>query len=369
MPKVLGFILLLPFVRGYSVHRATDSVVSPYKTSWLQLRQDQPPNAVCVAPCTSESCGGADFCSPNPDLEARSLSLPDWGQESSWALSFRSFRNTSHQDGDLDKRLFTYKAGSTNQDDYTGDTEPTEPEAVKYLFAVSDGEEINNFGNQLRLVSATGDERAVSKQREFKNLPFQIVSQGVYGCTVVVLVSNRGVWASHLWEIYSSGTAQDELGADNANDPAFDDRVLKFMRGQAVSSPAPGDPEHPYITPSGPGIKADFFNKVESDQTTLYIITAMREGSATYAPENINQPTHYGKDGDVVKTVTAILGHKPRVVIVPYWRANPYDPDEAPLFETTTRGRMLFQYDPNSDGNNKKAWRMFIENRFDYKAV
>jgi len=29
----------------------------------------------------------------------------------------------------------------------------------------------------------------------------------------------------------------------------------------------------------------------------------------------------------------------------------------------------LFQYDPNSDGKGKKAWRLFIEGRVMYKDI
>jgi hypothetical protein len=38
------------------------------------------------------------------------------------------------------------------------------------------------------------DERAVSVQREFGDKPFQIGTNGLMGCTVVVLVSNTHVW-------------------------------------------------------------------------------------------------------------------------------------------------------------------------------
>ncbi|KAI0097519.1 hypothetical protein GGR51DRAFT_566483 [Nemania sp. FL0031] len=48
------------------------------------------------------------------------------------------------------------------------------------------------------------------------------------------------VWAAQFWENYSNGLDDEQLGADIPNDPAFDDGVLKFMRGETVDAPAPG---------------------------------------------------------------------------------------------------------------------------------
>ncbi|KAI1120476.1 hypothetical protein F5Y10DRAFT_289646 [Nemania abortiva] len=318
---------------------------------------EDPPS--CRPACTSLGCGAGDSCSiddpqdETDELLKRSLGL-------NWAFSLN---NATDADGTLTKRLFTYTAGETDPERYTGDRPPTNDEANSYLPVVIAGNEKLNFGNRLKLMTGK-NEAACSKQREFKDKPFQIVTSDVFGCTVALLISNRAVWAAHFWEIYSNNVGEDGLGADIPEDPAFDDRVLKFIRGETVDVPAAGEGD--YLPPSGPSPNAKFFNKLDTDETTLVIFTPLKDG-AEYSLENIHFKNHYGPEGELVKAFKTLLGATPKIEVIPY-RAVDLN-TEGELLDTTARGHVVFQYDPNSDGNGKKAWRCFLESRFAYKDL
>lgn len=145
-----------------------------------------------------------------------------------------------------------------------------------------------------------------------------------------------------------------------------------FLRGQSVTNPLPNGYKD-YIAPTGPGINADLFNNKATDQTTVFIFTPVKAGTAKADINNANSLKYkerYGADGEVRNTIAAIFGDsRPRVTIVPYMPLNTDDPVQAAQFGTDARGNVLFQYDPDSDGKGKKAWRLFIEARIFYKNI
>jgi hypothetical protein len=175
-----------------------------------------------------------------------------------------------------------------------------------------------------------------------------------------------------LWESYSNGKDADGSNLVAAGDPAFNQRVLMFLQGQAVANPLPNG-YTAYIAPTGPGINANLFNIKATDQTTVFIFTPVKAGTAKADMNNANSLKYkdrYGADGEVRNTIGAIFGDsRPRVTIVPYMPLNTNDPAQAAQFGTDARGNVLFQYDPNSDGNGQKAWRLFMEGRVFYKNI
>jgi hypothetical protein len=79
-------------------------------------------------------------------------------------------------------------------------------------------------------------------------------------------------------------------------------------------------------------------------------------------------PNRYGLNGEVHKTIRGILGlRRPKYVLFPY--VLPISKKEENDLGDKSRGAVLFQYDPNSDGKGKKAWRLFIEGSFKYGEV
>lgn len=63
------------------------------------------------------------------------------------------------------------------------------------------------------------------------------------------------------------------------------------------------------------------------------------------------------------------LGRQPKVYRVPYKRLDYRKPEEEALENKSNRGMHLFQYDTDSDGKGKKAWRIFNEMRYMVKDV
>jgi hypothetical protein len=145
-----------------------------------------------------------------------------------------------------------------------------------------------------------------------------------------------------------------------------------FLRGQPVTDPLPNGYKD-YIAPTGPGINANLFNNRATDQTSIYIFTPVKPETVRADmnnPNSLKYKDRYGADGEVKNTIADIFGdRRPRITVVPYMPLNTANPVEAAQFGTDARGVVLFQYDPNSDGNGKKAWRLFIEARVDYKNI
>ncbi|PVH73017.1 hypothetical protein DL98DRAFT_59479 [Cadophora sp. DSE1049] len=216
------------------------------------------------------------------------------------------------------------------------------------------------------------DERAVSQQVEFADTPFSIISARMHGCTTIVVAGTRAVWMTHLWESYSNGKDVQGENLTNGGDPAFAQRVLMFLRGQQVSNPLPSGYKD-YISPDGPGIDANLFNNGATDQTHVYIFTPVKYGAARgdlNNPNSLKYAARYGAGGEVVNTIADIFGvTRPRVTIVPYIPLNTNDPAQGAQLGKDARGTVLFQYDPDSDGNGKKAWRLFMEARMVYKTI
>ncbi|KAM0453025.1 hypothetical protein ACHAPV_009267 [Trichoderma viride] len=182
----------------------------------------------------------------------------------------------------------------------------------------------------------------------------------------IVIISNRAVWMTHLWETYSNGKilVKDEdgndvwtHGKDTLDDPAFDDRVLKFLKGVEVTNPAMNE-RSGYIQPVGPGITADYYEN-RLDNTIAYIFTPIPDDE-TAGSQNLLYENRVTKL--IVPTLTGILNvRKPKVIVVPYERVSFDEEDE---LDTTQQGKVLFQFDPNSDNKGRRAWRLFMKNRY-----
>jgi hypothetical protein len=176
---------------------------------------------------------------------------------------------------------------------------------------------------------------------------------------------------THLWESFSNGkdAAGDNLVA--AGDPAFNQRVLMFLQGQTVTNPLPNGYKD-YIAPTGPGINVNLFNQA-TDQTAVFIFTPVWPKTAKAAMNNANSLKYkdrYGANGEVKNTIAGIFGNgRPRITMVPYLPLDTSDPVQGAQLGSDARGVALFQYDPNSDGKGKKAWRLFMEDRIFYKNL
>ena len=82
---------------------------------------------------------------------------------------------------------------------------------------------------------------------------------------------------AHFWETYSNRVREDKVNFDENSDepddhPVFVERILMFIRGEVVNNPATNF-DKPYITPTGPYIRTEWFNRQDTDETKLFIST------------------------------------------------------------------------------------------------
>jgi hypothetical protein len=332
---------------------------------------------MCEAACDINTCGGAT-CSAG-SLAKRSLNtwdalLDSFGSNDTdaneaYALDVRG----------LSKRIWRFDAASNTP---VGDSVPTVGQVDRYLPAVFKNAEHDYYGNSLP-ISSNSNERAYSQQVVFGTRPFQIITGGIHGCMVsllharcrlflltdhctvqtVTLVSNRAVWMAHFWESYSHRGANDEHPKDEyATDPLFVERILYFIRGDPVGAkPVPG--YKPYIQPTTDGgpLNPDLFND-NDDETMLFISAPVAQGERAESKRaKLKYPTRVDA---MAKEFKRKIGREPQVFIVPYKRLDYNDPAEKAMRDISNRGMHLFQYDPSSDGNGKRSWRLFNEARY-----
>ncbi|PTB38227.1 hypothetical protein M441DRAFT_29613 [Trichoderma asperellum CBS 433.97] len=356
VPNILRYQALIALLL---VGPAAASILYDAQPS-IEIRQDTS-FASCEAACELGSCGG--LCSSVRKLKRDFLSFDD---------GFLGVANESAAvDSSLEKRVFRFDINNPGYDRGF----PTIEQVRSYLPDVDDGGEDAYFKVPLSVVTSSPEtEATVSQERRFGDEPFQIMSRGVHGCQVIVVVSDRAVWMTHLWESYSNGkiplkdekgnTVVDKQGntvmthgKDTLDDPAFDDRILKFLRGVEVTNPAMNE-RGGYIQPVGGGITADLYTD-RSDNTQAFIFTPVVDGESA-GSKNILY--NNGVNKLIIPTLMDILNlRNPKIVVVSYARVTR---EKEYLLDSSERGHVLFQFDPNSDNNGKRAWRLIMESAF-----
>lgn len=67
---------------------------------------------------------------------------------------------------------------------------------------------------------------------------------------------------------------------------------------------------------------------------------------------------------EILPTLQKVLGFRKKPIVYGYVRLWTQKPAEEIELETTHRGNVLFQYDPDSDGQGTRRWRLFIEDHY-----
>jgi len=165
LPLLVLFQVALIEAHNFPHHRHADIAA-------LFRRQDTLSSALCYPGCELGTCGGEGSC-------------PAVLRRRDWLGDYLLSNASEYQQPDpseiraLRKRLFTFKAGSTNVNDYSGKSQPKKKDVAVYLPAVFNGGESGYYGDPLPTVHIEGDrvtdERAVSQQKDFGNQAFQII--------------------------------------------------------------------------------------------------------------------------------------------------------------------------------------------------
>lgn len=119
-----------------------------------------------------------------------------------------------------------------------------------------------------------------------------------------------------------SGEEKDEDNTRTyAGDPAFNQRVLMFLRNQLLDSEPIPNYGNDYINPTGSGIPVTLFNR-DTDQTTVYIFTPVKYTTDPQSSKemeddnNLEYQARFGAAGEVKATIDDLLApHQPRTVI------------------------------------------------------
>ncbi|RYP20713.1 hypothetical protein DL765_002663 [Monosporascus sp. GIB2] len=181
--------------------------------------------------------------------------------------------------------------------------------------------------------TSRADERAVMRQRAFRDEPFQFGTGGLHGCTMVAIISKRGVWMAHFWEIYSNGAQ----GVDSTRNAAFRERVLDAMQGNPVTRPMPNQSGKPYIPLNGPAVNPDLFNQ-DSDETKLIFMTPTKDGEQSGSGKLM----YTNRVAEIESIVRHIIGRRPQVIKYAYKRLDYNDPADAAMENQSNRGMCLF---------------------------
>ncbi|GAB1198536.1 hypothetical protein APSETT444_007859 [Aspergillus pseudonomiae] len=196
------------------------------------------------------------------------------------------------------------------------------------------------YGRPLDLVQfnrGQSTDKSRTQQRKFGRQPFQIVTRGLIGCTVVTVVSRRAVYMGHYWEVPSWGKKAD-----------FTRNVINFIAGR---TPRVG---------VGPILDPALFNAPDDD-TRIYIMHP-RVGEAGGRGGKHTTPTYPGKLQDLKDLLNKQLLPGAATATWLYIKAGfprEGEPDVPPY-----RRHAIFQYDPVAHGEDMKGWRLFYEDHY-----
>lgn len=97
----------------------------------------------------------------------------------------------------------------------------------------------------------------------------------------------------------------------------------------------------------------------------MYILTPSPLGSSDATVRtNIGDTRNPNRVEEMFAKVKEIIGREPRQALVVYNALNYANAAEEAMANLSHRGMCLFQYDPNSNGKGKKAWRLFNEDKW-----
>lgn len=218
--------------------------------------------------------------------------------------------------------------------------EPWDGDVATFLYAQIEIAEESGNEVALRSRGIRGISSALAIQLRAR--PLNMVIQGMYGCTAVIVVSERLVWGSHFWE--------DE--AFKANDEIFQASVLDLL------GPGDGTPQMPGLAQfTGTGGRL-----APATMPQVFIVTPgfVSGSGAMFYPQKVVK---------IEDTLKGIFGQDIPVELILY---DPVDPPAEPDsdgdsdgdVEWTPEGRLLFQYDPvqqRCNGVQTAMWRLWIE--------
>ncbi|KAI1851767.1 hypothetical protein JX266_003229 [Neoarthrinium moseri] len=236
---------------------------------------------------------------------------------------------------------------------------------------------------------------------QFNDKVISLSVQGLYGCTSVVVVSRRGAWISHIWEVPTFTGSIDDFRARGLeyitwglrdDNPQFSQHKygLKNLRGNTDragnlgkifgvdNDDIPGT--RAYILAPRPRVWVQEI--VDEHDKIVDLVNTVGEH---ISDEKIQDPnamagtTQFpGHNDQITQTVKSILGESVPVQIIEYSpnvlgledRKKDLSPEEIAHIlgdndVRKSRGKLYLQYRPARCDRRQASWRLWIEDRMD----
>ncbi|KAI0908740.1 hypothetical protein F4823DRAFT_563535 [Ustulina deusta] len=211
----------------------------------------------------------------------------------------------------------------------------------------------------------------------FSGKPGSLAVSGLYGCTSVIAISRRGAWISHFWEVPSFTHSRDDPS------PPTDLQQLETFRQQVLAALHTGDTiDHLYglaelrVTRDSNMLPTSHLMEDDADPHVFIFAPYKRGDLGTSSWNNefpVGLPEAWGQDDglpsknqQIQNEVRAIFS-SPNRLVVPYEKVL-YAPREG--FEgddlgdknfDSNRGKVLVQYQPAKNCQEKASWRVWFE--------
>jgi hypothetical protein len=167
---------------------------------------------------------------------------------------------------------------------------------------------------------------------------FDVGLKELIGCTTLIVVSPNGVYGSHHWEVPSfSPRIEDGVTTEKVT---FDDSVIGYLK----STGADGLAAHADALAGGVAYILTPGKKLNGAANYRSKIPAMVRAIQEAVPGLQSTPS--------VKTYIPLEGGRNE-------DGTDINPADVALLEGTSRGRVLFQYDPNNNG--ERTMRLYFE--------
>ncbi|KAK0993191.1 hypothetical protein LTS01_007566 [Friedmanniomyces endolithicus] len=190
-----------------------------------------------------------------------------------------------------------------------------------------------------------------AKWQPFGTTAFNMVTRQIHGCTVICVWSRKGAWCGHFWQYIAFSK---EPGYPSPN---FNTQLLNSITGTGTNKV-----DGPTLASVADQFTIDANDPVAQQNTLHAAIMSPRLWSSTNSA-NFQYRT---KIPAIKAAINQVIPALPIANIAAYAYvpvdAAPHVPGApASELDTTARGRVAFQYDPNANGANAKGTRLIFE--------
>jgi hypothetical protein len=198
---------------------------------------------------------------------------------------------------------------------------------------------------------------------------FSFAASGLQGCTMLAVISRKGVYMSHWWENISFDPDKDQLGEYDGGDRLeTKEEIFQRLVIDGLNKGVKGDDKEELQVSF-----KQFARGRADDFVRAYLIRPAKsyqntededEGKDIGPPEKHGYPEQWQKIKETVVKIIPKLGESGR------WSEVIYDAtDDKDILDTTPRGRVLFKFDPQHvkkvgrTGKDTRLAMLWVETR------